>query len=60
MKDLAARARARKLLPAEYQGGTTAISNLGMYGIEQFTAIINPAACNDPGRWRWHRTLRSR
>ncbi len=42
MKDLAARARARKLLPAEYQGGTTTISNLGMYGIEQFTAIINP------------------
>ena len=42
MKDLAARARARKLLPAEYQGGTTAISNLGMFGIEQFTAIINP------------------
>ena len=42
MKDLATRARARKLLPAEYQGGTTTISNLGMYGIEQFTAIINP------------------
>ncbi|MFM8745479.1 MAG: dihydrolipoamide acetyltransferase family protein [Aestuariivirga sp.] len=42
MKDLAARARARKLAPAEYQGGTAAISNLGMYGIEQFTAIINP------------------
>jgi pyruvate dehydrogenase E2 component (dihydrolipoamide acetyltransferase) len=42
MKDLAARARARKLQPAEYQGGTTAISNLGMFGIEQFTAIINP------------------
>jgi pyruvate dehydrogenase E2 component (dihydrolipoamide acetyltransferase) len=42
MKDLAARARARKLLPAEYQGGTTAISNLGMFGIEEFTAIINP------------------
>jgi pyruvate dehydrogenase E2 component (dihydrolipoamide acetyltransferase) len=42
MKDLAARARARKLSPAEYQGGTTTISNLGMYGIEQFTAIINP------------------
>ena len=42
MKDLATRARAQKLLPAEYQGGTTAISNLGMYGIEQFTAIINP------------------
>jgi pyruvate dehydrogenase E2 component (dihydrolipoamide acetyltransferase) len=42
MKALAARARARKLAPSEYQGGTTAISNLGMYGIEQFTAIINP------------------
>ena len=42
MKDLAARARARKLCPVEYQGGTTTISNLGMYGIEQFTAIINP------------------
>jgi pyruvate dehydrogenase E2 component (dihydrolipoamide acetyltransferase) len=42
MKDLAARARARKLQPAEYQGGSTAISNLGMFGIEQFTAIINP------------------
>ena len=42
MKDLAARARLRKLAPAEYQGGTTAISNLGMFGIEQFTAIINP------------------
>ena len=42
MKDLAGKARARKLVPSEYQGGTTAISNLGMYGIEQFTAIINP------------------
>lgn len=42
MKDLATRGRARKLLPSEYQGGTTTISNLGMYGIEQFTAIINP------------------
>ena len=42
MKELAARARARRLVPADYQGGTTAISNLGMYGIEQFTAIINP------------------
>jgi pyruvate dehydrogenase E2 component (dihydrolipoamide acetyltransferase) len=42
MKDLAARARALKLQPAEYRGGTTAISNLGMYGIEDFTAIINP------------------
>ena len=42
MKDLAAKARARKLTPFEYRGGTTAISNLGMYGIEQFTAIIKP------------------
>ena len=42
MKDLAARARGRKLARSEYQGGTAAISNLGMYGIEQFTAIINP------------------
>jgi pyruvate dehydrogenase E2 component (dihydrolipoamide acetyltransferase) len=42
MKDLASRARARKLQPAEYQGGTTSISNLGMFGIEQFTGIINP------------------
>jgi pyruvate dehydrogenase E2 component (dihydrolipoamide acetyltransferase) len=42
MKDLAARARARKLQTSEYTGGTTAVSNLGMYGIEQFTAIINP------------------
>jgi pyruvate dehydrogenase E2 component (dihydrolipoamide acetyltransferase) len=42
VKDLAARARSRALKPAEYQGGTASISNLGMYGIEQFTAIINP------------------
>lgn len=42
MKDLAARARSRKLARNEYQGGSAAISNLGMFGIEQFTAIINP------------------
>lgn len=42
MKDLAARARTRKLKPHEYQGGTTAVSNLGMYGIKDFTAVINP------------------
>ena len=42
MKDLAARARARKLAPQEYQGGTTAVSNLGMFGIKNFSAIINP------------------
>jgi len=42
MKDLAARARKRRLAPHEYQGGTTAISNLGMYGIPNFSAVINP------------------
>ncbi|MSP81619.1 MAG: pyruvate dehydrogenase complex dihydrolipoamide acetyltransferase [Alphaproteobacteria bacterium] len=42
VKDLAARARAGKLAPEEYQGGGFAISNLGMYGIRQFAAIINP------------------
>jgi pyruvate dehydrogenase E2 component (dihydrolipoamide acetyltransferase) len=42
MKDYAARARARRLKPEEYQGGTTAVSNLGMYGIEEFAAVINP------------------
>ncbi len=42
MKDLAARARTRKLKPAEYQGGASAVSNLGMHGIREFAAIINP------------------
>src|SRR5262245_7007341 len=42
MKDFAARARARKLKPEEYQGGSTAVSNLGMYGIKDFAAVINP------------------
>jgi pyruvate dehydrogenase E2 component (dihydrolipoamide acetyltransferase) len=42
MKDYAARARARKLKPEEYQGGTTAVSNLGMFGIKDFAAVINP------------------
>jgi pyruvate dehydrogenase E2 component (dihydrolipoamide acetyltransferase) len=42
MRDLAARARARKLKPQEYLGGTTSVSNLGMYGIKDFTAVINP------------------
>jgi len=42
MKELAARARARKLKPDQYQGGTTSVSNLGMYGIKDFTAVINP------------------
>ena len=42
MKDMAARAKQRKLKPEEYQGGTTAISNLGMFGIKDFSAVINP------------------
>ena len=42
MKDLAARARTRKLAPQEYQGGTSAVSNLGMFGIKDFAAVINP------------------
>ena len=42
MRDLTARARDRKLKPAEYQGGSSAISNLGMYGVREFAAIINP------------------
>jgi pyruvate dehydrogenase E2 component (dihydrolipoamide acetyltransferase) len=42
MKELAARARARKLTPDEYQGGSSAISNLGMFGVREFAAVINP------------------
>ncbi|MCX8569414.1 MULTISPECIES: pyruvate dehydrogenase complex dihydrolipoamide acetyltransferase [Hyphomicrobiales] len=42
MKDLASRARNRKLKPEEYQGGTSAVSNLGMFGIKDFSAVINP------------------
>ena len=42
MKDLAARARAKKLKPSEYEGGSSTISNLGMYGVREFAAIINP------------------
>ena len=42
MKDFAARARNRRLKPEEYQGGSTAVSNLGMYGIKDFAAVINP------------------
>lgn len=41
-KDLAARARDRKLMPEEYTGGTFSVSNLGMFDIDQFTAVINP------------------
>ncbi|QNE31522.1 pyruvate dehydrogenase complex dihydrolipoamide acetyltransferase [Sphingomonas sp. NBWT7] len=42
MKDLAARARDKKLKPEEFQGGTASLSNMGMYGIKQFEAVINP------------------
>ena len=42
MRDFAARARAKKLKPHEYQGGASSVSNLGMYGIKEFTAVINP------------------
>ena len=42
MRELAERARSRKLKPNEYQGGSSAISNLGMYGVREFAAIINP------------------
>src|SRR5262249_47311163 len=42
MKELAARAHVRKLTPDEYQGGSSTVSNLGMYGVREFSAIINP------------------
>ena len=42
VKDLAGRARNKKLAPHEYQGGTSSVSNLGMYGIKHFAAVINP------------------
>jgi len=42
VKDLAGRARSKKLMPAEYQGGTSSVSNLGMFGIREFAAVINP------------------
>ena len=42
MKDLAGRAKGRKLKPEEYQGGTGAVSNLGMFGVKYFSAVINP------------------
>ncbi|MDP2118490.1 MAG: pyruvate dehydrogenase complex dihydrolipoamide acetyltransferase [Hoeflea sp.] len=42
MKDLGARAKSRKLKPEEYQGGTTAVSNMGMMGVKDFAAVINP------------------
>jgi pyruvate/2-oxoglutarate dehydrogenase complex dihydrolipoamide acyltransferase (E2) component len=50
VKELAGRAREKKLKPEEYTGGTFSISNLGMFGIEEFTAVINPPR---PRSWRW-------
>lgn len=52
MKDLAARAKERKLAPHEFQGGSFSISNLGMMGIDNFDAVIEPAAWCHPRRWR--------
>ena len=49
MKDLAARAKAGKLKPEEFQGGSFSISNLGMFGIKDFTAMINPPHSAHPG-----------
>jgi len=42
MKDMGARAKSKKLLPEEYQGGTTAVSNMGMMGVKNFSAVVNP------------------
>jgi pyruvate dehydrogenase E2 component (dihydrolipoamide acetyltransferase) len=42
MKDLGQRAKDRKLKPEEYQGGTTSVSNIGMFGVKDFSAVINP------------------
>ena len=42
MKDLAGKARSKKLMPSEYQGGSFSISNLGMFGVDNFDAVINP------------------
>ena len=59
MKDLAARARDTKLKPEEYQGGTSSVSNLGMFGIKYFAAVINPPQGDHPGGRRRARSGRS-
>ena len=59
MKDLAAKARARKLVPSEYQGGTAAISNLGMYRHRAVHRHHQPAAGHDPRGGRGRRALRA-
>ena len=54
MKDLATRARDGKLAPEEYQGGSFSISNLGMFGVKQFDAVINPPqACIQSASREW-------
>ena len=58
MRDLATRARSKRLAPHEYQGGTTTISNLGMYGIDRFDAVINPPQARS-SRWDGPRSGRS-
>jgi pyruvate dehydrogenase E2 component (dihydrolipoamide acetyltransferase) len=50
VRELAGRAREKKLKPEEYTGATFSVSNLGMFGIEEFTAVINPPR---RGSWRW-------
>ena len=52
VKDLAARAREKKLKPEEFMGSTFSISNLGMMDVTEFTAIINPPESRHPGRGR--------
>ena len=52
VKDMAARAKARKLKPNEFEGGTTAVSNLGMFGVKTFQAIVNPPHATILGRRR--------
>ena len=67
-RELAERARDRKLKPEEYTGSTFSVSNLGMFGIEQFTAIINPpeagilaiGAVEDESRWSSTASSRAR
>jgi pyruvate/2-oxoglutarate dehydrogenase complex dihydrolipoamide acyltransferase (E2) component len=54
MKDLAARARANKLQLHEFQGGTFSVSNLGMFGISEFSAVINPPQVRVCELYRWY------
>jgi pyruvate/2-oxoglutarate dehydrogenase complex dihydrolipoamide acyltransferase (E2) component len=60
MRDLADRARQKKLRPNEYQGGSSAISNLGMYGVASFSAHHQSAARDNPGGRRDAASLLSR